>query len=182
MACLWENWDNYLANTRIICSRCTCGGFYVCLRIFCLHSAYYSKVYHNFPMTSSSSSLLKKLPNSQYVFTCKMIQSNLLGGPHKMRLKISKSLYSTVTFAVSVFSYVGQQNKEAESGTTKQTSWWKLLFCKLSPLMLPFQPQLVNFYLELCQSKMKQARKLQATLVRNYESPTDRLTGVKCRL
>ena len=27
----------------------------------------------------------------------------------------------------------------------------------------------------------KQARKLQATLVRNYDPPTDLLTGVKCR-
>ena len=27
----------------------------------------------------------------------------------------------------------------------------------------------------------KQARKLQATLVRNYDRPTDSLTGVKCR-
>ena len=27
----------------------------------------------------------------------------------------------------------------------------------------------------------QQARKLQATLVRNYQPPTDRLTGVKCR-
>ena len=50
-------------------------------------------------------------------------QSNLLGGPHKLRLKISKSLYSTVTFAVSVFCYVRQQNNQAESWTTKQTSW-----------------------------------------------------------
>ena len=27
----------------------------------------------------------------------------------------------------------------------------------------------------------KQARKLQATLVQNYEQPSDSLTGVKCR-
>ena len=31
------------------------------------------------------------------------------------------------------------------------------------------------------QEKMKQARKLQATLVRNYDPLTDSLTGVKCR-
>ena len=30
-------------------------------------------------------------------------------------------------------------------------------------------------------TKRQQARKLQATLVRNYDSPTDLLTGVRCR-
>ena len=32
-----------------------------------------------------------------------------------------------------------------------------------------------------CRAKFKQARKLQATLVRNYDRVTYSLTGVKCR-